>query len=330
MIACARSKNGFNEENEIQCNNYKCFKLLLSLDDNKHDNRLIVNRRYCSGERVSSVMMSCITLKKIECVKLLIDYCRKYKINFKNDCLSPNTNALALAMSKNEKMVQLLFKNMDLFDLNQRGYLGGVFTYPLHPSIPFDDYFTMESDYKKCLDVVFDEMSKDSDNQEQSFNPTVLDMGGMGIFERFVTKESRIEFFDYFIQQARDKCGWNIKQLIENYRNSNNDTLFHVAVRQSSLTYLEYLLKLNVLDDINIIGGRNDDTLLNECIASKARYDEVTYKSSVNFKVFEFLLSHDGINPNISNKFGYNAFDMCRRCQKFEYLDILNEWNTRQ
>ena len=62
---------------------------------------------------------------------------------------------------------------------------------------------------------------------------------------------------------------WAIKKLIANYRNSDNNTLLHIAVRQSSLQYIKYLFKLNVLKDINIIEVElSNDTLLNECIAS--------------------------------------------------------------
>ena len=314
MIACARSKIGFDKENELSCDNYKCFKLLLSLDDNdENDAKLVINRRYGRNDQ-RSVMMSCILFKKIECVKLLIDHCRKYNINFKNDYSRQGLNGLMLAMSKNEKITQLLMKNIDLFDVNRGNYIGGIFTYPIGRAQGwYDRDFIMECDYKKCLDVAFDEMSR---NGGKSFDPTVLDMCGQGIFHTILEKGCRIPFFDYFIQQGRDKCGWNINELIKNYRSRENDTLFHVAVQQGSLQHLKYLLKLNVLDDINIIGGKNDDTLLNTCIQSRSHYDEVTYKSGVNYQIFELLLSQPGINPNISNKFGYNAFDLCRRSQK--------------
>ena len=328
-MTCARTTNRFDENNELSCNNYKCFKFLLSLSDDENDRGLCVNRRFCKTAGMGSVMMYCVQRKKIECIKLLIDHCRKHGLNFKDDCTSSNSNALmsAMSMANNETMVRLLMQNSDLFDLNQQSYDGCIFTRPLSRSPPsYDDNFAMECDYKKYLDVIFDEMSKNGGDKGKSFDPTVSDMSGKGIFEWFVFKGCRIKFFDYFIQQAKDKCGWDIKQLIANCRNKDNDTLFHVVVRQSSITYLAYLLKLKVLDDINVIGGKNNDTLLNMCVESIARYDEVTYKSGVHFQVFKLLLSQPGINPNISNKFGYNAFDMCRRSQKLEYLKILNEW----
>ena len=220
-------------------------------------------------------------------------------------------------------------QNSDLFNLNQQSYCGSMLTYPMDGYQSYDNHFIMQCDYKKYLDVVFDEISKKNSitsNSINSIDPTLLDLSGKNIFDIIVERFDTPEWMDYFIQQGKNKLGWNIKQLIGNYRNKKNETLFHVAVRQSSFSCLTYLLKLNLLDDINVTGGENDDSLLNTCILSHKYYNEVTYKSSLNFKVFELLLSHADINPNVSNKFGYNAFDMCRRSDKWQYLQILNEW----
>ena len=92
-MACARSKIGFDNKNELSCDNYKCFKpLLSSIDENENNGKWILNRRYCQNDGIGSVMMCCIRSKKIECTKLLINHCRKHNINFKNDCDGSNVN----------------------------------------------------------------------------------------------------------------------------------------------------------------------------------------------------------------------------------------------
>ena len=337
-MTCAQSRKGYDKENELTCSNYKCFKFLLNLND-KNKTRANINQRYCTtNSSPGSVMIECVKLKKIECVKLLIDYSRKYNINFKNDASpSLNANALMIAMSleNNEKMIRLLIKNIDLFDVNYQSSKGGsVLIYPVatRGCSSFSKHFIMDCDYKKYLDILFDEMSK-KQSIASTIDPTIVDTRNRSLFEILVSDSKDVacaQLINYFIEQGRDKCGWNIKQLIGDYRNSYNETLYHIAARRSSLVCLKLLLKLKFLDDINIIGGKNDDTLLNMCIESINRYEEVTYKSSVNFKVFELLLSQPGINPNVSNKFGHNAFDMCRRRGKFQYLEILNEWKERE
>ena len=321
-MACATSKIGFDKENELSCDNYKCFKLLLnSIDENENNGRWILNRRYCKNTGTGSVMICCIKSKKLECVKLLINHCRKYNINFENDCINNNESALMVAMSMedNEKMIKLLIQNGDLFDLNR-----SILRFPSYGCPSYDKHFIMQCDYKKYVDVGFDELSKN--NSINGIDPTLLDLSGKNIFDKIIERVGTPEWMDHLIQQGKNKLGWNIKQVIGDYRNKKNETLFHVAVRQSSLSCLTYLLKLNLLDDINVTGGENDDSLLNTCILSHMHYDEVTYKSSLNFKVFELLLSQADIDPNVSNKFGYNAFDMCRTCDKPQYLQILNEW----
>ena len=47
LMACARSKVGFDKENETSCDNYKCFKLLLQQNDEYFSEaKLIVNSQY--------------------------------------------------------------------------------------------------------------------------------------------------------------------------------------------------------------------------------------------------------------------------------------------
>ena len=220
-------------------------------------------------------------------------------------------------------MMKLLLENGDLFDFNQQGFYGSLLVIPCTRSfISYDKNFPLDCAYKEYLDLIFDHVSQSSD---VSIDGNRKDLLGKNIFDRLVVK-NELELIKYFIEQGKNKCGWNIEDMIGNYRNNNNETLFHVGVRNGSLKCLKYLLNLGLLTDINIVGGENDDTLLNTCISSMAHYDAVTYKISVNYKIFEFLLSQAGVDPNKSNKFGYNAFDMCRRWNKLAYLKILNEW----
>ena len=222
--------------------------------------------------------------------------------------------------------MKLLLENVDLFDLNQQCFFGSVLVIPLvRSAISYNNHLPMDCAYKEYLDLIFDHACKSSD---VSIDGNVKDLLGKNIFDHLVSK-NELELVEYFIEQGKNTCGWNIENIICNYRNDNNETLFHVAVRNGALKCLKYLLKLGLLNDINVIGGKNDDTLLNTCISSMMYYDQVTFEISLNFKVFEFLLSQAGIDPNISNKFGYNAFDMCRRWNKLQYLKVLNEFQTK-
>ena len=325
LMVCARSEVAFDKHHEISCDNYKCFKLLIEQNDLYFSQaKLVVNKSYGRCSQNGSVMRECIKHNKVECVKLIIDYCRKYNLNFKNDVSQTYQNGLmdAICIKKGHKMMKLLLENVDLFDLNHQSFYGSLLVIPLIRSSSYNYYFPLDCDYKEYLDLIFEHVSK---NSNLSIDVTMKDLLGKNIFDHLVSK-NELELVEYIIEQGKNKLGWNIKDIICNYRNDNNETLFHLAVQNGSLRCLKYLLKLGLLKDINIVGGENNDTLLNTCISSTMYYDAVTYKISVNYKVFEFLLSQSGIDPNISNKFGYNAFDMCRRCKKLAYLKILNEW----
>ena len=105
-MACARSKVAFNAENEISCDNYKCFKLLIEQNDLYFSQaKLVVNKSYGRCSQSGSVMRECIKHNKVECAKLIIEYCRKYNLNFKNDISREYENGLMHAVATKKGII---------------------------------------------------------------------------------------------------------------------------------------------------------------------------------------------------------------------------------
>ena len=82
-----------------------------------------------------------------------------------------------------------------------------------------------------------------------------------------------------------------------------------------------------VKNDINIIGGYCNDSVLNMCIDATQGYKSGTYKECSNYKCFMELLKQKSIDPMVANKRGYNAFDLCYRSGKVHYLSHLKVLN---
>ena len=131
-----------------------------------------------------------------------------------------------------------------------------------------------------------------------------------------------------------DKFEW-AKYLIENhgsrlddlskYKNDFGESLLHIAARKGNFEAFDYLLELGIFKDLNICGGNNNDTILNYIINSKVNYldNDYYYQYCNNYKMFKLIIDQNGINPHIKNKYGFDAFDLCKRARKFNYLKEL-------
>ena len=130
------------------------------------------------------------------------------------------------------------------------------------------------------------------------------------------------------------------KYLIENYASKLNDlskyrtdlgeSLLHISARRGDFEAFDYLINMGIFKDLNICGGNNNDTILNYIINSSINYlnNDYYYQYCNNYKMFKVVISQNGINPRIKNKYGFDSFDMCKRAQKFNYLKELQNLKT--
>ena len=128
------------------------------------------------------------------------------------------------------------------------------------------------------------------------------------------------------LKYVMEKLDWDWGDLSKdvNYRNEN---LLYLACKNACSDILKYLLTFDTLrKEVNKIGGRDGDTLLNVCAKTVKGYDPSWLNRCSNFKCFETLLQLEDIDPYIKNKKGWDAFDMCRRSGKREYLDMLEKF----
>ena len=157
---CASTKYGFDRKRQLECDNYKCFKLILSYNDNFDEARIVVNGKNEVTNTESSVMSQCIKNNKVEFVRLLLNgYCKKYNIKFDNDFVTgtEKENGLMHTMKYPDRheMVKLLLEH-NVFDIN---YDSGGFGTILHYAMQyyfgaFPKWFQLESDVIDYLNMV--------------------------------------------------------------------------------------------------------------------------------------------------------------------------------
>ena len=116
MQICASTTYGFDSKRQLEGDNYKCFKVLSSYDNNNSNDdvdkaKLVINGKIESNPHIVSVMS--------ECIKLLFNgYFKKYNIGFKTH-VARYDYGLFYAMNKDERheMIKLLLKH-NVFDIN--------------------------------------------------------------------------------------------------------------------------------------------------------------------------------------------------------------------
>ena len=337
---CASTRYGFDRKRQLECDNYKCFKLILSYNDNFDEARVVVNGKNEVATTESSVMSECIKRDKVEFVRLLLNgYCKKYNIKFDNDFigLEDNDNALMQMMITPDRheMVKLLLDH-NVFDINHHSNVfGGILQYVLrryHGSFP--KCFQMQSDVIDYLNMLFEHInnSRNSGNSNVlKLNPMIVDRNKQTVFGALITDPDRygFEVFQYLIEIGVSKAGWKIKDILTGYHRKHNQTLLHIAVQYSAIKHVKYLLNFDCID-VNAAGGVNNDSVLNVCIKSRCGYHDVKYKGGSNFEIFQLLLKQNGIDPHLKNKFGFDAFDMCDRAVKSHYIKYLNQYVNAQ
>ena len=342
---CASTKYGFDRKRQLECDNYKCFKLILSYNDDTFDEaRLVVNEKSEVAHQESSVMSQCIKNNKVEFVRLLLNgYCKKYNIKFDNDFITGQAkeNALMYTMKYPDRheMVQLLLE-YNVFDINYHSDMfGSILHYVLqHYSAIFPKCFQLQSDVVDYLNMLFEHINTSRNSRKSSSNPKVGQLDPMigdknknSIFTVLITDVNRYHFdvFKYLIEIGVSKAGWKMKDILTGYHKKHNETLLHVAVQYGAVKHVKYLLSFDCVD-VNALGGVNGDSVLNTCIKSRYGYHNVTYKAGGNFEIFQLLLKQNGIDPHLKNKFGFDAFDMCDREEKSHYIEYLNQYTKRQ
>ena len=337
---CASTKYGFDRKRQLECDNYKCFKLILSYNDNFDEARIVVNGKNEVTNTESSVMSQCIKNNKVEFVRLLLNgYCKKYNIKFDNDFVTgeQKENGLMYTMRNPDRheMVKLLLE-YNVFDINYRSDMcGTILHYTLQQySGAFPKCFQLQSDLIDYFNMVFEHINNSRNGNAPKvleLDPMIGDKNENSIFALLVSNADYYHFdmFKYLIEMGVSKAGWKIKDILTGYHKKHNQTLLHIGVQYSAVKHVKYLLSFDYVD-VNAVGGVDNDSVLNMCIKSRYCYHNVTYKSGENFEIFQLLLKQNGIDPHLKNKFGFDAFDMCDREEKSHYVEYLNQYAKSQ
>lgn len=158
-------------------------------------------------------------------------------------------------------------------------------------------------------------------------DPNVKNYGGMSVLHKLIDAD-RFDYFKYIIEY--NSPNWKLNDLTMDIDVKNENLLYH-ACRCSRIKFLKFLLDLMIFKDVGkYVGGINNDSLLNVCIASKFEYKLYRWNKCNNYQCFELLLKKYGADPYIRNDHGFNAFDLCQKYDKLEYLDVLKQWQSKE
>ena len=300
------------------CGNFDCFKLLIN------NKTVITSLNKKDGNGGFLLLRSLLKKHKYEFVKYLIENREKLAINLSSSTSTNNSGDIdinppssclmnACYTSKGDEMVKLLL-DCNIFDANYTNKSGTVlhiFASQGNTKNGYDKEYPMQCRYFKILEMLL---------KHNKTNPNIKDYKGDTVLALLI-KRNHFEYLEYIIKQ-NGKYSWKLDDITQ-FRNIYNQSLLYIAVRYGRYRCLKFLLELNVFKDINILGGTQNDSLLNVCISTNLGYDMNSYKECTNYKCFMLLLKQDSIDPTLENKRKQNAFDMCYRSGKIQYLSHL-------
>ena len=327
--ACAFTMLGFDKSNEKQCANFRCFELLLKQRDINPSIGTWHHDYYtnCGTTVVTftgySTLIYCVWREKLQFIKYLIDNCNIIGKN-ERDYLNQNAMMLDVAFKPNKYLKILLDSN--IFDINHVSDYGSILQHCSRVTWWYQGY----NPRKPLHCPIFDCIKLLLSNED--INSNIKDFDGYTPLMSFIVNDKYL-YFKYLIELNENRpmgCKWQLGDITKDI-NDRNENLLYVAAKYGRFKCLKLLLSLKIFTNINYIGGKNNDTILNACINSKnyQTYNVSTYQECDNYKCFKLILSQKGIDPSIKNKFGYDSFDLCYRADKREYLKELKEWKKK-
>ena len=309
---CEHVRWGYDSENQLECRNFKCFKAILEI----------------TGINVVSYSIEQLVKNdKYEYIRYLVQNNDRLglKINFQEISKIAQDRDLLMyvaARKQSHKTLKVMLE-LDVFDINGVDWETGTL---LHQCAANTTHYNLQHPFECDL---FEFMKIILSNKYIDINKR--DKDGDHFLHRLIWHR-KSDYFKYIVESQASDSGeyhWKLEDL-GSIVNDDGENLLHIAVRAGNVECLSYLLKKNIFDDINEIGGLINDTVLTACIRSRIKYERNYYRECDNFKCFRMLIldSSKGkngqrVNPYIKNKMGYNAFDCCRRVGKLEYLDEL-------
>ena len=128
--------------------------------------------------------------------------------------------------------------------------------------------------------------------------------------------------------EMNDKDSWNL-DFSKPYSIQRDSIYLIQAIRNGLYRCVKYLLNTGWFN-INAKCGRKQATPLLECIASTVNYEPGDVFNCANFKIFNLLLDHPGIDVNIRDDDGNGFVGWCQIRAKQEYINrIVEKYNMK-
>ena len=298
LSLCIMSTRNYDRNNERECDNYKCFKILLNHDD------IDANKLDRNGY---SPVLTCIWQDKVEYLKYMVKNDGKlwkldefWRPEKKNNVPSGLRCATGFCSIKCLKYILSL----------------NIFT-----SSEISEALNSLTDLQKprnhdfeCFKLLLSQPGVDVN---------LKDHQGYCVFLNLVVHD-KIDFVEYLFEN-NGKYGWKMNDVKSNL-NKDKENALHLASTWSSFNVLDYLLnKTNIFNkyDINKKGGKYKRTPLSMCAMTFSGYTAKNELNCQNYKCFALLLSQNGIDPNIGEKNGFTCLLSCAFSDKIEFVKCL-------
>ena len=323
LLVCTDSRQGYDAENPIECNHFKCFKLLLSqpnIDVNIKD-----ESGYCA-------FLNCFNLVRIEYIKFLYENSNRNNYKWKLDKLESivsmnNRNGLHQAVKQSSYEIlkyclECTTLGSNTNALNMRDKDGRTpLTLCVRSRVRYDYHDEVECDNSKCFKILL---------QHKGIDVNIIDKNGYSAL-LFAVREDKLKFVRYMVENKdridlSDNC-WTVSKAEKEDDNGFNS--IHIAARGNCDNTLKYLLELKKMNsfekffNINQIGGKELQTPLHIACDYKLRW-----------KCFKILVDQVDVDVNILDKNGQHMMAVAildYNVESVEYIlnKFVNNNNTR-
>lgn len=301
LHACVETQSGYDKENERDGNNFKCFKLLLSVPG--IDPSIIIGGQ--------SITFRCIQKAKVAFYEYLVEMKRKHKDD-KNSkfCLIDPTPETRFAgtifqwfpdYNKSFEIFELVFKySMQAHQERQEmkktecdvNTTANRIASCSEPQNGYDKNKGIECDQGKMFKLLLNDKNIDINFARQGLYPRAT------ILTNLVTAH-KYGYLGYIFEQRKDlvsKIEWD-----KHYNDYQQADLLFRAAQYSDHKIMNLLLKHHKWD-INRIDGMDKSTLLEKVALAMRKWDSHNANICDNWKCFELVLKHPDFDIDINMK----------------------------
>ena len=326
----ARATNGYNPDDELHCQNFECFKLLL-----KHK-EINPNLKDVNGYTPA---MRCVVSNKVGFLQHMLGIAPSGSGIRKAATANYKFNSNRIRDEIKEETTDNEWKLDDIDTLQDNfgrnclviaagwGYLGmlklllQVGNWKNQKEAALHLCATSANGYSstdplqcknyQCFKLLV---------EQKDININSKDKVGKNTTALLCFKKKKYEYLNYLMNNH--SINWKLQS------NSRGENCLMLAAQQSNLELLSGLLKLKRDFNINTTDNKQK-TVINYCVTTLEGYSRNTPLICQNYRCFKLLLNDKGVDINIRDEDGNSPAMNCFKTSKFVFLDYLIKQNKQ-